>query len=237
MKRSRLFDKYATRCITCDFIKAWRDFGVSLNNPWHRRTHLGSLNFVRVCSRVWTFVANRLFMAHWRCTSCWWQNISTNVECSNVKCQLKSSFSGISMLSKIEVQSKCKQYDDMLCALDAKCAKMKEVSLNVGADEADINRRHVELELATPERCNARSKARSKAKMIVKPMCMKHAHARFPTSAIRKNLQFSGEASQTSPSTSTSTLEKFAEFAGVTCADAKDVMLCMALAEDNFFLG
>tara|TARA_B110000858_G_scaffold73779_1_gene85768 strand:- start:18 stop:434 length:417 start_codon:yes stop_codon:yes gene_type:complete len=138
------------------------------------------------------------------------------------------------MLSKIEVQSKCKQYDDMLCALDAKCAKVKEDSLNVGAckaDEADINRRHVELELATPERCNARSKA----KIIVKPMCMKHAHARFPKSGIRKKLPFAGEASQTSPSTNT--LEKFAEFAGVTCEDARDIMLCMALAEDNFFLG
>ena len=31
------------------------------------------------------------------------------------------------------------------------------------------------------------------------------------------------------------TLQEFANFAGVTCSDIKDIMLFMALEEDNFF--
>ena len=180
-------------------------------------------------------------MAEWLCSVCTTVNTSANPVCSNKACMRKASVWGTTRLTKFVGKSKM---EHEMKTSGTCCMEEMGGSPLAGGNGKD----NVQVVLAvcdefqesggtgivkrctgTPPRHATNAKLKAHANGIMMPAAKKPSTRLVVRRAAKYRL------AKPLPDAPKRTLKEFADFAGVTCSDIKDVMLFMALEEDNFF--
>lgn len=177
-------------------------------------------------------------MAHWLCSTCSTVNINSTVLCMNDKCKLNASSVGVTTLSKADIRIKT---INMACTINNKKCIVGNNDNGIAMTTPSVTL--VCKSASFEDNKNATSpKRKAECIAVNSPVGKKAAPKKYKQEIMPIDMKLVDDfiASLTDGILEDKKVEPSTDvndnvLSGCYCENVKDVMLCMALSDDNFF--